>query len=172
MKKQLILGFSVVLFIGLAALSYAQNYHTPSRYTKYDSVSLFDMCPWHDTNTNRIHRHNMMTNRHMMMGCRMGNTAQRSVGMMTNNNIFCSWDAAEFNTWQRSNNISTPLSIKNARQWAEYYVNAYNNHDLVISEIVEMNHGFEIEVRSKKDDKVVKRLQVDKTSGWITQVPN
>lgn len=184
MKKLIILLSSGALVVALAALLFAQNPQTTPQTRPNANSVLFDNCPWQNGNANTMMRHNMMgrsmmgsrMNGRMMVDecCTMMNSAQMNSPMMGNNGnaIFCPWDAAEFNAWRQSNTISTPLGKDTTRQWAEYYVNAYNNSDLVLGKIVEKNNGFEIEVRSKKSNKVLEKIFVDKRTGWITQVQN
>ena len=182
MKKLTVLGLSVALVVGLGALSLAQNPQT--RNAPNGNTSIFDYCPWHNTNANSMMRHNMM-GRAMMGGQMNGRmmvddcdimmgSGQMNSSMHRNNSnaIYCPRDAAEFNAWRQSNKISTPLSKDSVRQWAEYYVNAYNNPDLTLGKITEKNNGFEIEVRSKQSKKVLEKILVDEQTGWISQVQN
>ena len=103
-------------------------------------------------------------------GMMMGRMNMSPNMMGTNNGFVCPWDAAEFSAWQKANGISTPLNQDAAKRWAEYYVAAYNNPDLTLGKIAEKDNGYEVEVRSKKDNKVLEKILVDKTNGWISRV--
>lgn len=189
MKKLILFLASGALVVALAALLFAQNPQTMTQTRPNSNSSLFDNCPWHNGNTSAMMQQNTMARGMMgrgMMGSRMnGGMMVDECGMMMNsgrmnspmmgtngNAAFCPWDAAEFNAWRQSNTISTPLGKDTARQWAEYYVNAYNNPDLAIGKISEKKNGFEVEIRSNKSKKVLEKILVDKQTGWISQVQN
>jgi len=181
MKKLVIFLVSGAVIVALAALLFAQNPQTAPQQQATANSALFDTCPWHNGNANTMSRHNMMGrgmmgSQMMVDDCGMMYSGRMNPRMMRNNPnsnaIFCPWDSAEFDAWRQSNKISAPLNRETARQWAEYYVNAYNNPDLVLGKITEKNNGFEIEVRSKKSNKVLEKILVDKQTGWISPVQN
>ncbi len=82
---------------------------------------------------------------------------------------FCGWSAAEFSRWAQQNNISTPLTKESAKKWAQYYLTTYNNPDLKIGKIQDRGDAFEVEIRSKKDNKVLDRILIDKQTGWVSR---
>ena len=195
MKKLTIFLASGAVIVALAALLFAQNPQTTPQTRPNSNSTLFDTCPWHNGNTGTMMQQsrmgsgmmgNGMMGRGMMSGrmnasmmvddCNSSmNAMPMNSAMMNSNNSSagtCPHAAAQFKTWQQSNKISTPLNQDAARQWAEYYVNAYNNPDLVLGKITEKKNGFEIEVRSKKSNKVLEKILVDKQTGWISQVQN
>jgi len=173
MKNLKSLILAGVLLVAFVAFAVAQNTPTQNR----PNGNVLDYCPWQTGNTNMGTAgmmHSGMVGQRMMMndgcGVMMGRMNMNPNMMGTNNAAVCPWDAAEFSAWQKGNGISTPLNKSAAKRWAEYYVAAYNNPDLTVGKITEKNNGYEVEVRSKKDKKVLEKILVDKSNGWISRV--
>ena len=190
MKKLLTLTLSGLLIVGLGAFTLAQVPQNPN--PSQPQTSFLNSCPWHTNGAgNRMSgrmgsgmmRPGMMGSGMMgsgMMRHRMMNTsmiADCCVREMTDSTGYgargmsrCPRDVAEFNAWKQKYNISTPLNRESAKRWVEYYVAAYNNPDLTVGKIKEKETGFEVEIRSKKEDRVLEKVLVDKKTGWIAQI--
>ncbi len=163
-----------LLIVGLGAFGLAQNNQSQNQ----GQSSFLDVCPWHSSHSSMMSA-NMMGGMMMRDCCASGNSRMQR-GMMhsmmpgtmmrADSTAICPWDVAEFNAWKQRANVSTPLNQETARRWAEYYVAAYHNPDLVIGKIKEKDNGFEVEIRSKKENKVLEKIFVDKNSGWISKV--
>jgi hypothetical protein len=98
-------------------------------------------------------------------------------GMWMNPNLLgeraydvCPGHASEFSRWAERNNVSVPLTKESASKWAEYYLSTYNNPDLKLGKIRDKGDSFEVEIRSKKENKVLERVLIDKQTGWVSPV--
>ena len=167
MRTLLTSVFAGILVIGLGAFSLAQNPQSSAQ----GQNSFFTTCPWHNTHSTMMGP-NMMAPMMMQDHCGpfMGNSMMGSYYMNSNYAAICPWDVAEFNVWRQRMNISTPLSKTSAKQWAEYYVAAYQNPNLVIGNITEKNNGFEVEIRNKKDNRVIEKIFINKHNGWVSRI--